>query len=146
MRLGPRRIRLREGELFDFSIQRPRRYAERFRGLCLVAVGLPQCFFDEILLALLDVSDGFCANFLAMSSGVVLQVHWQIAQRDVITVRNHHCTFNDASKLADVSRPWVIQEESLGGTADFLQRLAKLVTGLINKIRDEQNDIFSSVA
>src|SRR5882724_11255597 len=108
MRFGPPNISLRKRELFDFSVKCPRRYAERFRGLRLVAVGLTQRLLDEIFFALLDVADGFRANFLAVPSGVVLQVHRKIAQRDVIAVRNHHRTFNDASKLTNVSRPRII--------------------------------------
>ena len=47
-------------------------------------------------------------DFLAMPSGVVLQVHRQIAQGNVLAVGNHHCTFDHASKLTNVSRPWII--------------------------------------
>jgi hypothetical protein len=119
MRLGPPGISLREGELFDFPVQCPRRYAERCRGLCLVAVGLTQSLLDEVFLTLFDVPDCFCPNFLAMPGGIVLQVHREIVQRDVIAVRNHHRTFNNASKLTNISRPRIIQEEGLGGTADF---------------------------
>ena len=70
MRLGPPGISER-GKIFPIFLYSVRvDMPERFRGLCLVAVGLTQCLLDEIFLALFDVSDGFWPDFLAMPSGV----------------------------------------------------------------------------
>src|SRR5438093_11631276 len=92
-----------------------------------------------------NVAYCFRSDCFAMSRRVMLQIHWQVANRNVLSVRDHHRAFDDALQLPNVARPRIIQKQRLCRAANFLQRLLKLLAGLIDEVGDEQYDIFPSV-
>ena len=97
-------------KLFQLSVKGASGYTERFCGLGFVAVGLAQRIFDDAAFPFLDVADRLRADFLAPSGGIVLQVHGQIADCNIIAVGNHHGAFNDTFEFADVAGPRIVEK------------------------------------
>ena len=101
---------IRDRKFFQLAVKRAGGNAERFRSFGFVSMGLSKRFLDNAALAFFDVADRSCADFFAPAGGVMLQVHGQIADRNIIAVGNHHGAFDDAFKLADVARPRIVEK------------------------------------
>lgn len=97
-------------KFFQLSVKSAGGYTERFCGLGFVAVGLAQRILDYAAFSFFDVPDRLRADFLAPSGGIVLQVHGQIADCNIIAVGNHHGAFNDTFEFADIAGPRIVEK------------------------------------
>jgi len=73
-------------EFLDFPVKRPRGNAQRFCGFGLVTLGVPERLFNETPFAFLNIPYRLGGDFVSVSGGVLLQVHRQIADGDVVPV------------------------------------------------------------
>ena len=102
------RLFLQDIEPFDFSVQRPGRYTEGLGCFGLITVRLTKRILNQIPLTFLDILDRLRSDFLSVSRRIVLQVHWLIRDRDVLTIGYHHGAFNDALEFPNVAWPGII--------------------------------------
>src|SRR3990172_2482155 len=112
-----------------------------------VSLEIEQCSIDELTLGLLHGPVGHNREVPVDNMGrISLQILAQVVGPDALSLFQHNHAFNDVAKLADVSRPAILNKDFACLVCESLERNAVLLRTLARKMIEQDGNIFAALA